>query len=1104
LRARNIFAVNAAASLDHARRASSASPVIDHFGCRLWKRIMKSRWLVLALLLATRLECGPAIAQRIDFEGSHKRFEDLYAAADYKAALAEAQRTEAAAKRAGTNNIAYVLALNDLGRAHQALGQYGTAATMFNQAIATLRQAVLQKQIAPEDPRLRQIIANLATVYLLQGRHDDAEKLYNEALQIAVKASGPASSEVAMLTGNLAEVAKQQRRYAQAEALYQRALNLAEKAKGPSSLLVALILNNLTKVYEELGRFNEAVDANKRALEVYERTLGPDHPDVAVSLNNLAHVYERIGRYAQSDELYQRAIAILERSLAPNHPNLATALLNLASVYADEERLDEAEALYKRALGIREATFGPNHLQVATVLNNLAQIYEIQGRYKDVEAFSKRALAIVSKELGPNSPDTAKVIRKLGVAYDGLGRPAEAEAHLKRALDIYSKELGPNHHYVALVLSNQGRLLERQGRYAEAEQAYKRALAISETTRGSNHPQVARTLNDLALLSIARGDARNAVALSRRATAAVIAHGALGEGSGGQVREIVRRSGPFAGYVASLAAAARAGIDTSSALGSEAFEAAQWASHSSAAAAVQQLSTRFSTSNDVLAALVRQSQDLAALWRDQDKALVEALSKPRGDASQTDNIRRQMADTERKLAAVAAQLQREFPDYAALANPKPLKLEAAQKLLGPDEALVFFLTGDKASYVFALTRDGFAWDTIPSGKDDLVGKIAAFRRGLKNVPRRGEPTMVEFDIELAHRMFGLLLGPVDALIKDKGHLLVVPSGPLTAMPFHVLVTEQPAVPMPQRLGERVAPFRNAAWLIKRQAISVLPAVASLQTLRSSARTKADAKPMIGFGDPDFDVKPVQEDKNEHQPVRSRGTPGAYGDYWRGQGVDRAALATLEFLPDTAVELRAIAQAVGASEADIFLRSAATVTAVKAAPLSDYRVVYFATHGLVAGEIGGLGEPSLALSLPAKPTDDDDGLLRASQVAQLKLNADWVVLSACNTIAGDKPGAEALSGLARAFFYAGARALLVTHWDVETKSAVRLTTAAFAALKAEPMLGRAEAMRRSMLALLHDVSSPLNAFPAVWGPFVVVGEGGAADVAVREPSPEKPR
>ena len=110
------------------------------------------------------------------------------------------------------------------------------------------------------------------------------------------------------------------------------------------------------------------------------------------------------------------------------------------------------------------------------------------------------------------------------------------------------------------------------------------------------------------------------------------------------------------------------------------------------------------------------------------------------------------------------------------------------------------------------------------------------------------------------------------------------------------------------------------------------------------------------------------------------------------------------------------------------------------------------------------------------------------MAQLKLNADWVVLSACNTIAGDKPGAEALSGLARSFFYAGARALLVSHWAVDSAAATRLTTSTFDRLKADPKLGRAEALRQSMLAYLNDTSSPRNAYPAFWAPFALIGEG----------------
>jgi CHAT domain-containing protein len=483
---------------------------------------------------------------------------------------------------------------------------------------------------------------------------------------------------------------------------------------------------------------------------------------------------------------------------------------------------------------------------------------------------------------------------------------------------------------------------------------------------------------------------------------------------------------------------------------------------------------------------VRTNQDLSAYLRDRNKALVAALSNPDGQSNteRINEIRKNIADTESKLTANSVQLQEQFPEYAKLATPKPLQIDDTQKLLASDEALVFLLTGDKESYVFGLTADDFDWHVIPIAGGDLAAEIEKLRKGL-DVDRL-EP----FDLNLAYQMFGQLIGPVDELVKNKRNLLVVSSGPLTALPFHLLVTERPTKTSLQLNGKTpeqdTAPYRDAAWLLKRQAVTVLPSVASLRTLRSFVRRDVKQKPLIGFGDPVFSQD--RAPGSNRDAVHSRGVARSYTDYWRGAGLDRSALASAPSLPDTADELKAVALDLGAATSDIHLGRDASVTTVKNAPLENFRIVYFATHGLVAGDIKGLAEPALLLSLPANPTPGDNGLLTASEAAQLELNADWVVLSACNTAAGDKPGAQALSGLARAFFYAGARALLVSHWPVASDAATRLTISTFDALKADPTLGRAEALRRAMLAYLNDKSSQTNAHPAIWGPFSLIGEG----------------
>jgi CHAT domain-containing protein len=216
--------------------------------------------------------------------------------------------------------------------------------------------------------------------------------------------------------------------------------------------------------------------------------------------------------------------------------------------------------------------------------------------------------------------------------------------------------------------------------------------------------------------------------------------------------------------------------------------------------------------------------------------------------------------------------------------------------------------------------------------------------------------------------------------------------------------------------------------------------------------------------------------------------------------DSAELAMLPRLPDTADEMRSIARALHADpERDVFVGPAASERTLRTVGLGDRRVIAFATHGLVPGDLNGLTEPALALSAPAFAGGEGDGLLTMDEVLTLRLDADWVVLSACNTAAGNGAGAESVSGLGRAFFYAGARALLVSNWPVETTSARTLTTDLFRRQAANPALGRAEALRQAELALIDgaglvDPATQKTQFsyahPIFWAPFALVGDGGS--------------
>ena len=349
--------------------------------------------------------------------------------------------------------------------------------------------------------------------------------------------------------------------------------------------------------------------------------------------------------------------------------------------------------------------------------------------------------------------------------------------------------------------------------------------------------------------------------------------------------------------------------------------------------------------------------------------------------------------------------------------------------------------------------------------------VGILRKGLN--PESPKP----LDLKIAYQLYQQVLGPIEEIILPKTRLSFVLDGALTSLPPQVLITTDPD-------GKDI---NSVDWLARKFAVTVLPSIASLKILRGKRSTVAAIKPMIGFGDPIFDrtIPPTTKPK---VASLDRSLP----TFYRGAIADTKSLAeALPPLHETADELRSVAEELGAKADDIMLGEAASVTDVKHEPLENYRVVYFATHALVAGEVEKFAkvkaEPALVLSIPEMPSEEDDGLLRASDVALLKMNADFVVLSACNTAAGDKPGAEALSGLARAFFYAGARSLIVSNWEVDSESTVALMTGLFDALKANPHLSHAEALRLSMLKMINNPSKPEWAQPKYWAPFIAVGE-----------------
>jgi tetratricopeptide (TPR) repeat protein/CHAT domain-containing protein len=1006
-------------------------------------------------------------------------------------------------KLLGSDDPALASSLNNLAALFSTQGRYDHAGPLFRRALSLKERASRS-----DDPDVARILNNVAQLYRLEGRYSEAEPPCKHALSILQQVLGPDHPDVATSLNNLAQLYSAQGRYDEAQPLYERALAIREQAFGPNHPVVAVSLNNLAELYRVQHRYGEAEPLYQRALRIREEALGPDHPDVATSLNDMAALYEALGRYGEAEPLYRRSLAIRDTKLGPDHPDIARSLSDLAMLYTAEGRRGETAPLYRRALAIREKVFGLNNLEIAESLSDLAFAYDAQGRYRDAEPLLRQALAVKEKvlgrensdlaaslnnlatilthdgrygeaaplyrrvlalteqALGPDHPDIAKALNNLAVVSRAQGLNFIAEPLYRRALAIREKALGPNHPDVATSLNNLAALKVSQARFGEAEQLYRRALEIREKALGPYHTLVAFSLNKLAEVYAAEGQIELALSAGKRAVEILekrVATGAPESSTGGSLAQGTERI--YANYIRLAYLAAARKPQPGASVAAETFRIVQLAQASRTAQVMATVAASFAVGNDALAGAVRERLDLAGHFQLLDTDTVDVAGRPSTarKPAQEQAIRADVIDTARRLAEIDARIATEFPEYAELTNPEPVSFEPAARSLAADEALLtYFSTADK-TWLWALRRDRIGFFRLDIGSDALANEVTALRAQLDPIHNANrEP----YPATQSYKLYETILAPAAPLLTGAHHLLIVPDSALQSLPPGVLVTRPP-----QKDPESPEEHRNIAWLARDYAITILPAASSLRAFRKLAAPVTAPAPFLGIGD----------------PVPRQATPLRLAslDTLKERGAGERPFVP----PETAGELRAVGNWLGASDDDLLLGERASKPMIRHMPLESYKIIEFATPALISGDIR---EPALVLTAPAGTQSDRDSLLTASNIAAFKLNADWVMLSACNTAtASDNlPNAEGLPVLAKAFFYAGARSLLVSHWRAPPPAAVKLMTGVVAELEAHPAIGRSEALRRSILTMLDPASQPELAHPSAWSAFVVIGGGGA--------------
>lgn len=869
---------------------------------------------------------------------------------------------------------------------------------------AFARAAALRTALAPGSLALARTVNNQGINAWLRGQLAEAEVAFQRALKL-VRQRGTGSLDEADVLNNLGLLARDQGRLSAATRYFEAAFATIQRSD-PGSERQARVLSNLGLMAAARGETAAGERFLYQSLELW-RSLGPDGPEVATVLFNLGVAARDRWDLAEAERLTRDALALQER-LAPGSLDLAASRSNLAFILLAAGRVREAEPLARQALDLRLQKAPFSH-PAAVSLGMMGAIRLEAGDLRRAAQLCERALAI-EQRLAPGSGFEAAALVQLGHVALAAGDLPRARRLAHAGLWIRQRVM-PDSAAEAEAWSLVARVETRAGALEPAVEAYRHSIDLFEgqPDRLGLSPQLYPELGrgfesdyqEWLALELSRGERRAAWRILERSRARGLR---------------------------------------------------------------QQLASRpLRFRADLPPALLARRREVDRHYERLQGELAELA--PQNDASRLEVLLQELGQLRAERAAVAEQVAREAPRFAALHYAEPIELPALRAALPPGSLWLSYFVGERETRLFVVrplaevAAEEVEIHRLPVGREALRNEVDLFR-GLI-LRGRGRDRLEPALRNQGQRLFRLLLSPLARELGSRQQLFVSPDAPLYGLPF----------------GALVFPGHDGRFLLEELPTQVVPSASVFAQLRAQQPASRLSGRVIAFANPTYPPRLAAVGS----PARRAALPARAV----GQGNDllRTPLVLyregLPALPGAEAEVLAIARLFG-PRATTFLGNAATESAVKSLR-GRLAILHFACHALL--DSASPLDSALALATPASSEAPDNGLLQAWEIFdQVQIEADLVTLSACETGLGREAAGEGLIGLSRAFQYAGARSVLASLWAISDRSTAELMQGFYGRLAAGEAVS--QALRAAQLDLLHgedDFSQPY-----FWAAFELVG------------------